>query len=399
MKKSSIFSLMTAMAIVMLIVLSKPVEAETGMPISVNAVLPENQFNKQVSYFYLKMEPGDEQEIELKLGNSSNEDQKVEVTLTPAITNDNGIIAYPDDVKKVDSSLVHPFTSIATTDKDVTVPANSETSVKIKLKMPMEEYEGMIAGGINVKLKETKDDAEKKNETGMKIKNVLTYNIGVVLVENETIVVPEMKLNKVFAGQVMGTNTIKTNLSNTKAAPIEELEIAAKIYTEKGKEPLFEEHKKNLRMAPNSNFNFGVGLGNQAYKAGNYRIVINAKSDPADKKWSFEKEFTIDRETAKKLNATASDLEKDNTLYYIIGGSVLLILLIVLLYFIKRYKANQKKKRKQERKRRKAHAVRKQKAANANSQTRKKRPTTSVKKNENSRQTKSTRPKSTHKPK
>lgn len=128
MKKSNIFSLMTAMAIVMLIVLSKPVEAETGMPISVNAVLPENQFNKQVSYFYLKMEPGDEQEIELKLGNSSNEDQKVEVTLTPAITNDNGIIVYPDDVKKVDSSLVHPFTSIATTDKDVTVPANSETS-------------------------------------------------------------------------------------------------------------------------------------------------------------------------------------------------------------------------------------------------------------------------------
>ncbi|TFJ45510.1 cell surface protein [Carnobacterium divergens] len=364
------------------------------MPISVNAVLPENQFNKQVSYFYLKMEPGDEQEIELKLGNSSNEDQKVEVTLTPAITNDNGIIAYPDDVKKVDSSLVHPFTSIATTDKDVTVPANSETSVKIKLKMPTEEYEGMIAGGINVKLKETKDDAEKKNETGMKIKNVLTYNIGVVLVENETIVVPEMKLNKVFAGQVMGTNTIKTNLSNTKATPIEELEIAAKIYTEKGKEPLFEEHKKNLRMAPNSNFNFGVGLGNQAYKAGNYRIVINAKSDPADKKWSFEKEFTIDRETAKKLNATASDLEKDNTLYYIIGGSVLLILLIVLLYFIKRYKANQKKKREQERKRRKAHAVRKQKAANANSQTRKKRPTISIRKNENSRQTKST-----HKPK
>lgn len=62
----------------------------------------------------------------------------------------------------MDSSLVHPFTSIATTDKDVTVPANSETSVKIKLKMPTEEYEGMIAGGINVKLKETKDDAEKK---------------------------------------------------------------------------------------------------------------------------------------------------------------------------------------------------------------------------------------------
>ncbi|CCO11905.2 hypothetical protein BN424_2466 [Carnobacterium maltaromaticum LMA28] len=49
----------------------------------------------------MKMTPNQEQDLEVVLSNTSDTVQKVEVSLAAGITNDNGIIDYPDGQKKV----------------------------------------------------------------------------------------------------------------------------------------------------------------------------------------------------------------------------------------------------------------------------------------------------------
>ncbi|MGX7417561.1 DUF916 and DUF3324 domain-containing protein [Carnobacterium gallinarum] len=391
MKKSKIFSILFTIMVLLTTYLPQKAYAaneDSSVPISANVVLPENQYKKEASYFYLKMTPGQEQELEVKLNNGSDKAQTVDISLASGITNDGGIIDYPDDLKKFDKTLKYPFSKIASTDKTATIDPNSTKSIFIKVKMPAEEYDGMIIGGINISLKENndKEKADKDSEGGMKIKNVIRYNFGIVLIENENVVIPDMKLNKAYAGQVMGINTIKANLSNTESWIIDNLDITAKVSKKGSKEVLYETTKNGLRMAPNSNFDFGIGMGNKAYKAGSYKVTIAAKSDSPEKEWNFEKEFTIDSETAKKLNDKAAELEApDYTMYWIIGGVSLGALLIVVIVTLVIYKKKKKAREKEERRKRlmrkkKRQAQNKKRAATNSADKSVKRKTNSTKK-------------------
>ncbi len=61
---------------------------------TVQAVLPENQVNQNVSYFDLLMEPGDKQTLEVVLTNKTDKPVDVQVEAITASTNRNGIIDY-----------------------------------------------------------------------------------------------------------------------------------------------------------------------------------------------------------------------------------------------------------------------------------------------------------------
>ncbi|MBP1039423.1 DUF916 and DUF3324 domain-containing protein [Vagococcus sp. BWB3-3] len=296
-------------------------------PLSVKAILPENQFDKSVSYYNLMMKAGATQEIELQLFNSSEVETVAEVTLTAATTNDNGLIDYNLPDKDIDASLLYPFNKIASTPKEVTIPAKSDVITKIKIEMPVVEYDGMILGGINVKSKKQESEESEKKSGGMKIENEMSYAIGVVLRENENSVMTDMLLDRVYASAVMGTNTTKATLQNPTSAVMEEVAIEGKVYKKGSDTVLFETKKEGYRMAPNSSFDFGIGLGNKPYVTGDYVMKITATSDPKDSKdgekqtWNLEKEFHVSAAEAKALNdASAVELEKDYLGYIIIGG-------------------------------------------------------------------------------
>ncbi|WP_314062759.1 DUF916 and DUF3324 domain-containing protein [uncultured Vagococcus sp.] len=302
-------------------------------PISVKAILPDNQHDKNVSYYNLMMKAGATQEIELQLFNSSDEDAVAEVSLTAATTNDNGLIDYNLPDKEIDKSLLYPFNKIASTPKEVTIPAKKDVMTKVTIEMPVMEFDGMILGGINVKAK--KVEAEEKSESGgMKIENEMSYAIGVVLQENENPVKTDMSLERVFASAVMGANTTKATLQNPTSAVMEDVSIEAKVYKKGNDTVLFETKKDGYRMAPNSSFDFGVGLGNKPYVTGDYVMKVTATSDPKDPKngeeqtWNLEKEFSVTAAEAKKLNdASAVELEKDYLMYIIIGSVSAIVLI------------------------------------------------------------------------
>lgn len=64
------------------------------MKFAVTAVIPENQIDKNQTYFDLKMQPGQKQTIQVQMKNDTNKEVVVESFANTAITNSNGITDY-----------------------------------------------------------------------------------------------------------------------------------------------------------------------------------------------------------------------------------------------------------------------------------------------------------------
>lgn len=75
---------------------------------NVKAILPENQRSKEISYFDLRVVPGETQTLSVELTNDTEEDVTVYASANSAITNDNGIVDYSyNDAKKRFVCSVH----------------------------------------------------------------------------------------------------------------------------------------------------------------------------------------------------------------------------------------------------------------------------------------------------
>lgn len=334
MKKQYIFSFILGLLFFFIGV--QPASA-AEMKFSVQAVIPENQVDKSQSYFDLRMKPGQSQDLVVDMRNDTKEDVTINVLPNTAITNQNGIVEYSDTTTARDSSLKVSFKDIATTEKEVTIPAESQKQIKVHVQMPKEEYAGTLLGGIY--FSEKNDKSEVEATKGSQIINRYAYVIGVKLTENDQVVQPELRLNDVRATQVNYRNVVTANIQNYTAAILKDLSIDGKIYAKGSKNVLYSASKENLRMAPNSNFDYAISLNNKPFKPGKYTFKGIAKS--GTKEWKFEKEFEIKGEESRKYNKEAVSLEKDYTWVYIIVAIVVVsILLIIILILLKKLKNN-----------------------------------------------------------
>lgn len=317
---------------------------------SVKAILPENQIDKKQNYFDLRVKPGEKQTIEVEVTNSGDEEIEVDMYLAAASTNIKGVISYPDPKSedfKYDDTLKYPLPEIAKMPESVKVPAKSSVKVPIELSVPEEEFKGMIVGGIQFMKKEDESDSEEQGG-GMGVRNKFMYRIGLKLTEEDDAVETDMKLLGVHAGQVSYRNVIYANLQNTEPAVMEDLSVEAKVYPKGSKNLLYQQKTSDMRMAPNSNFEFPISIGNKAFKAGKYTLHLVATAAD-DKRWEFTKDFEITSDEAKKYNEeSAVELEYEPNLWLWIGigiGVVLLLIILIVVFVVvakKRKKARRK---------------------------------------------------------
>ncbi|HHJ5110444.1 TPA: DUF916 and DUF3324 domain-containing protein [Enterococcus faecium] len=311
-----------------------------NMSFSVLPVLPENQSDSSKTYFDLKMNPNQEEVLEVNITNNTDEEITVLVETNTALTNDNGVADYSQSKKEKDSSLQVGFSDIAKAEeKEITLQGKETKAAKIQVNMPAQEYDGLILGGLYFTEKEK--DSEEKMEKGMQIKNKFAYVIGVSLRENDHEVKTILECNDVTPDQVNYRNVVKINLQNTQPEIVKDLNVDAKVYTEKGTEVLHETKKEKMKMVPNSNFNYAVSWDNKEFKPGKYRVEIESEADGQLYKWV--KYFTISADKANKLNDKAVELEEESKilLYVVIGLAVLLIVLAIA--FIIYWRKNKQK--------------------------------------------------------
>lgn len=337
-KRKTLWMLMGLFIGCMLLLLSETIQAQENVDFSVRAILPENQRDTNQTYYDLRVEPGQEQELETVLYNRSNEEITVIVSLNNATTNSNGLIVYNESVN-TDPNVINQLTDLAEVrENEVTIQAGETVSVITDLNIPNEDFDGVILGGLHFQKKLT--DTEEENTEGVSLSNEYAYVIGVQLTQNDEEVIPELSLMHVEATLFNYRTAVVAQIQNNAPVIINHLTLSADVYRDDVLERSTE--MESVSMAPNSTMDFIVDWDNQLLEAGEYRVEIQALH--SDGEWIWSEEFTISEEAQEVVNEEAVMLAEEanvvvesqqNHLLY--GIIILLVVLLIgmLLYIIK----------------------------------------------------------------
>lgn len=315
--------------LVLSLLVSPLAQAEEGS-FSVTPLNPETG-EAQSSYYDLMVEPNQKIQLTVEIVNSSSAEKTIQVEANNATTNDNGISSYVKKEER-DDSLHVAFEDFAQVkEEQVTVPANGTANAVIDLTIPEAAFAGEILGGL--RFTEVKPEADK-DEPKAAITNNIAYTIGVLLRESEETVAPEMAMKGVVTEQRNYRNYISANLQNKAPCMIKELTAHAQVF-EKGTEELrYEASNDAMRMAPNSNFNFGISLEDQKFVPGDYTMKVTGTADGTP--FEFSQDFTISAEEAKEYNKNAVFAqEEDETIaWWVYALGVVSLMVIGLLLFL-----------------------------------------------------------------
>lgn len=299
---------------------------------SVNAVIPDNQIDKEKSYFDLKVTPGEKQNLIVKLRNTTDKEIVINPHIQSAKTNKNGVIDYTPNKIKKDDTLKIAMEDVAKVPEEVTVPPQSEKDLTIEVTVPKDKFDGVILGGIYLK-EDTSKNKEEDKENDVAIKNEYSYVVALQMRQNDNKVKPMLHMNEVNPETQNARNVIVANIQNSEPMIISKLKIDATVNKKGSKDNLAILKKENLQVAPNSNFNIAVPLEGEKLEAGTY--ILNMKAESAGKEWQFKKEFSISADKATTMNEKDVTLEKETpTMLYIFLGVAFLIVIAVVIYFI-----------------------------------------------------------------
>lgn len=317
------------------------VAGATGFTYSIT--FPDNQIQKDLGYFKLQMNPGQNQQISIALSNPGTEKVTIDVKLNGAKTNQNGVIEYGESTIENDPSLQFDFTDVVTGPESVELAPGETKNLDLTIQMPETGFDGVLAGGIQ--LMRADQNGTTSNEGGSKIINQYAYVVGVVLQESENPLTPDLELNSVKAGQSNYRNAIFVNFSNVIAAYLDDMTVEVQI-TAKGKDTVLYDRKQTaMRMAPNSFIDFPVSMNGERMVAGDY--VANILVTSGDKKWAWTEDFNISDEDANKFNERDVGLVQEKGLDWklillIVAGVLAIIIIIFIIIMILR-KNKQKK--------------------------------------------------------
>lgn len=266
---------------------------------TIEGIPSDHQLDKNVSYFYLKENPGEKDQVKIKLTNDSDKEKILEVKLTNANTNSNGVIDYTGKIKD-HASLKNPLTSMAkVSQKEVRVPAKSSVESAINIQMPEKEISGVIIGGIVVSEKQTPEEKKKT----LSLSNTYSYTIGIVLT-NEDVIEPKknnsVELDSVGAKLADGKKIVQANILNPNPYIFPDATVKGEIKLKGSEQVVKKDEKKNVNIAPYSVYPFQLDWEREDLKPGKYIFRGSVGAD--GKTWKFEKEFEITSGEATKIN-------------------------------------------------------------------------------------------------
>lgn len=324
---------------VLLMLVFMTIKSEVGWAVSVKPILPNNQHNPEATYYDLRMKPNQEQDLALELTNTSDKKQQVTLQINDATTNELGDIDYSDRSKIVarDKSLKLGLKDIASAESEITIPAHETITTTVHLKMPEDQFNGMILGGIKV------FSTEKRNKdqaaTNQQDQASKTYIVAVKLTETDTPITAKLNLLNVFSVKESKKNLIKATIQNDQAVNLEDIELTAKVYKDNSDKLSFQTQLTGYRMAPNSSLTFIIDDEHQVLQPGSYQVAIAAKSKATNQEWQWDKEVKImSAEDKEKDSLTES---KENLMFYTIifvSTFVLLLLLLLILLILRKRK-------------------------------------------------------------
>ena len=307
------------------------------MKFGVNIILPENQRNNIVGYFDLLMEPGTQQVIEIELVSVSDEPITVLIEMANAMTDSAGVVHYqPQQGRETsrDDTLVYAFKDMATMERSrIQLQPRETVRIPITIRMPEEPFDGVVAGGFGIT--QEFDIEAAREETNEMIIHVFSFEVPVIIRQNETRISPDLELLDAYASQRNWRNIVAAHLQNPERMFINQMNIYARVTPANSNETLYEQFVESRQMAPNSNFIFAIPLNGERFTSGDFLLHMEVDSDNG--RWSFVREFHITAEQARTLNEMDVSIVRTPLWIFIAaGGGVLFVVFVTYMAIFKR---------------------------------------------------------------
>ena len=293
----SIFLTMTSMKSMGAESLASNSDSRTSF--SIQAILPSNLEKENSNFFNLRMEPGQEQKIYVKVKNNTGEIIQIKTRVFTAFTNSDGFVDFQKKERKNGGLLPH-IDELVSTEPILELEPYEVVSAVFHIKMPEEPYNGVVAGALNFsRVLETEEKEEKEAEAEKRevrdgaIKNIYSLMTGIFLHQGLE-ATPEIVVGDTKVELVNEKLEISTNFQNIKPAFAGTLNIQTQISCKKTKEVLFKDVREGMQMAPNSNFDYIVKVGAEYFQEENHIISYTLENNGAI--WEFEKGITSDGE-------------------------------------------------------------------------------------------------------
>lgn len=311
---------------------------------SVKAVLPDNQADSGATYFDLRMEPGQKQDLSVRVTNDAEYPIEVEVSAVSASTNGNGIIDYQTPNIR-DETLQIPFSDIATVRDQgvITVPPLSSVDAVISIAMPDWEYDGVLLGGLVFAKKDdgaTGTSEQRAEGASIAITNKYSYVIGVKLEETDAVVSPDFVPVTATPELVNYRVGVTHYLRNQEAAIVKDMQVDVAVYKQGQDEAVKTAHAEGLNVAPNSVLPFAVAWDG-LLDPGSY--VSHVSLQASGQQWSFEMPFEVDSGSAAAVNAGSVETQPEMP-WWSFALMALLALLIVLAIVLLIVQARKRRK-------------------------------------------------------
>lgn len=288
--------------------------------------LPENQKNKEISYFDLTLKPKEKQTVFITLKNTSKQTIELSVGFHRAITNHSGVIEYSGINKDTTKSMPYNIEELVNVNKEsITLSPDEEKELPVEIKMPEKSFDGVLAGGIYF------EEISTEKVDG-NIKNIFSREIALLLHNHSEVIQPEVLISDARATQENYRNIVAVTMENTKPTYIKDVQVDYQLLLD-GKE-VTKGRQEQMSMAPNSGFIYHIPLEGETFKAGNYEVVFNVKSK--EKKWSARPTFTVEAKKAESLNKQDVTVESKSIPWYIIALVGLLIVQAVVVFLLVR---------------------------------------------------------------
>lgn len=313
---------------------------ESPVGFTVEAIIPENQVDKTKSYFYISMRPDQKQKVQVKIKSTRKEPALVSISLTNAVTGDNGTIDYGKKNPALDESLEVPLTDLVTIKekhKKITVKNFEEKTVEFEVKTPKKKFAGVKLGAIRI----MSSDQQETNSTSTGVTSEYGYTVAFMLTEDNKDFKhgADLKLKLVSPQVEYGQKVIAAKIQNDQPKVLKDLTMEAEI-TKKDQDVVLKERKmEHMSIAPNSNFNFLVQWGMGDITPGIYTMHLKAAGD--DRTWQWDEDFEITGKAAQEINEeSVYKVVVPRWVPVTVAILVIILITLVVYLFLRRKKWN-----------------------------------------------------------
>lgn len=308
-------------------------------PVVIEALLPENQIDKSVKYFDLRLKPSDKQKVSIKITNISEKPINFKLVYSNAKTTSEGVIEYSENHDlKLNTPSGYSFVEVVSGPSELVIPAKDSKEAEFQINMPKESYDGSIAGGV-----EFIQEVDQKEQGALVAQR--SYLVGFKLTETDKKLPVDIDLGKTMVGIKNYKNAIVVPMINLTGEYVEELSVNTEIIDESNQTIVLQSEKKKMRMAPYSTLELPLYIEDGLLDVGDYgiRVKVTAKGN-FSKDW--QQSFTVTNKDREIMKENQKLWLGNRSLYKTVFFLLLIITLVTLLAVSFKIKHDFKKKKK-----------------------------------------------------